>query len=76
MKELSASQVSTVIQDPDSVDAAVLSRFSARAYLDKPVDKSVIEDLLQVAARAPSGTNTQPWNVYVVQGARQDKMVS
>jgi nitroreductase len=76
MKELSASQVSTVIHDPDSVDAAVLSRFSARAYLDKPVDKSVIEDLLQVAARAPSGTNTQPWNVYVVQGARKDKLVS
>ncbi len=76
MKELSASQVSTVIHDPDSVDAAVLSRFSARAYLDKPVDKSVIEDLLQVAARAPSGTNTQPWNVYVVQGARKDILVS
>jgi nitroreductase len=76
MKELSTSQVSTVIHDTDSVDAAVLSRFSARAYLDKPVDKSVIEDLLQVAARAPSGTNTQPWNVYVVQGARKDKLVS
>jgi nitroreductase len=76
MKELSASQVSTVIHDPDSVDAAVLSRFSARAYSDKPVEKSVIEDLLQVAARAPSGTNTQPWNVYVVQGATKDKLVN
>ncbi len=76
MKELSASQVSTVIHDPDSVDAAVLSRFSARAYLNKPVEKSVIEDLLQVAARAPSGTNTQPWNVYVVQGATKDKLVN
>ena len=76
MKELSTSQVSTVITDADSVDAAILSRFSARAYLNKPVEKSVLEDLLQVAARAPSGTNTQPWKVYVLQGATKDKLVN
>ena len=76
MKELSSSQVSTVIADPHSVDDAILSRFSTRAYLDKPVDKAVLSDLLQVAARAPSGTNTQPWKVYVVQGAAKDKLVA
>lgn len=76
MKVLSASQVSTVVADADSVDAAILSRFSARAYLNKPVEKSVLEDLLQVAARAPSGTNTQPWKVYVLQGATKDKLVT
>jgi len=76
MKELTSSQVSTVVADANSVDAAILSRFSARAYLDKPVEKAVLEELLQVAARAPSGTNTQPWNVYVVQGAAKDKLVS
>ena len=76
MKELTSSQVSTVVADADSVDAAILSRFSARAFLDKPVQKSVLEELLQVAARAPSGTNTQPWNVYVVQGATKDKLVN
>ena len=76
MKELTSSQVSTVVADADSVDAAILSRFSARAFLDKPVEKSVLEELLQVAARAPSGTNTQPWNVYVVQGATKDKLVN
>jgi len=76
MNELSTSQVSTVVADADSVDAAILSRFSARAYLNKPVEKSVLEDLLQVAARAPSGTNTQPWKVYVLQGAAKDKLVS
>ena len=75
MKELSTSQVSTVVADADSVDAAILSRFSARAYLNKPVEKSVLEDVLQVAARAPSGTNTQPWKVYVLQGATKDKLV-
>ena len=76
MKELSTSQVSTVVADADSVDAAILSRFSARAYLNKPVEKSVLEDVLQVAARAPSGTNTQPWKVYVLQGATKDKLVN
>jgi nitroreductase len=76
MKELASAQVSTVIADPHSVDDAILSRFSTRAYLDKPVQKSVLEDLLQVAARAPSGTNTQPWKVYVLQGAAKDKLIS
>ena len=45
MKELSSSQVSTVIADPHSVDDAMLSRFSARAYLDKPVAKEILADL-------------------------------
>jgi len=76
MKELTTTQVSTVIPDPDSVDAAILSRFSTRAYLNKPVEKSVLADLLQVAARSPSGTNTQPWKVYVLQGAGKDRLVS
>ena len=76
MKELTTTQVSTVIPDPDSVDAAILSRFSTRAYLDKPVEKSVLADLLQVAARSPSGTNTQPWTVYVLQGVAKDKLVN
>ena len=76
MKELTTTQVSTVIPDPDSVDAAILSRFSTRAYLNKPVEKSVLADLLQVAARSPSGTNTQPWKVYVLQGVAKDKLVN
>ena len=76
MKELTASQVSTQVTDGNSVDTAILSRFSARAYLSKPVEKSVLEELIQVAARAPSGTNTQPWNVYVLQGAAKDKLMN
>ena len=74
MKVLSTSQVSTVVADADSVDAAILSRFSARAYLNKPVEKSVLEDLLQVAARAPSGTNTQPWKVHVLTGTAKAEL--
>ena len=52
----------------DLVDQAIISRKSVRAYLDKPVDKSIITDILQVAARAPSGNNIQPWNVIALSG--------
>jgi nitroreductase len=52
-----------------AVDAAMLSRRSIRAFLPTPVPRSVIEDILAVAARAPSGTNTQPWQVHVLTGA-------
>jgi nitroreductase len=62
--------------DAASVDAAITSRMSARAFLNKPVERSVLEHLLEVASRAPSGTNTQPWKVYVLQGASRDGLVS
>ena len=52
-----------------AVDAAITSRASVRAFLPTPVPRAVIEDILRVAARAPSGTNTQPWKVYVLTGA-------
>ena len=68
-------QVSTVVADPASVDAAIGSRFSTRAFLSRPVERQVLMDLLEVAGRAPSGTNTQPWKVYVLQGAKRDELV-
>ena len=58
-----------------AVDAAISSRMSARAFTSQPVDRTVIEHLLQVASRAPSGTNCQPWRVYVLQGASQAQLV-
>jgi nitroreductase len=74
--KLVTPQVSTRINDPDSVDAAILSRYSNRAFLPRPVERELLADLLQVAARAPSGTNTQPWKVYVLQGAKRDELVA
>ncbi|AOW14101.1 nitrobenzoate reductase [Hydrogenophaga crassostreae] len=62
--------------DSASVDAAITSRMSARAFLDKPVERNVLAHLLEVASRAPSGTNTQPWKVYVLQGASRDGLVN
>jgi len=51
------------------VDAAITSRRSIRAFLPDPVPRAQIEEILRVAARAPSGTNTQPWKVHVLTGA-------
>jgi nitroreductase len=47
------------------VDEAITSRRSVRAFLPDPVDEATIRTILEVAARAPSGTNMQPWKVYV-----------
>ncbi|MCM5680399.1 nitroreductase [Schlegelella sp. S2-27] len=56
------------------VDAAITSRRSVRAFLPTPVPKHVIEDILHVASRAPSGTNTQPWKVHVLTGASRETL--
>ncbi|WP_019141606.1 nitroreductase [Noviherbaspirillum massiliense] len=56
------------------VDEAIVSRRSIRAFLPTPVAHEDIEAILQVAARAPSGTNTQPWKVYVLTGASKERL--
>ena len=58
-----------------AVDHAITTRMSARAFLPKPVDQQMLQDILEVARRAPSGTNTQPWKVYVLQGQSRDQLV-
>jgi len=58
----------------EAVDAAITSRRSIRAFLDKPVERAEIARILDVAARAPSGTNTQPWKVYVLTGAARARL--
>jgi nitroreductase len=52
-----------------AVDAAIKTRHSLRAFLPSPVPRQTIEDILEVASHAPSGTNTQPWQVHVLTGA-------
>ncbi len=53
------------------VDEAIESRRSVRGFTDEPVPRETIEHVLRVAARAPSGTNMQPWHVYVVTGEKK-----
>lgn len=57
-----------MVPDARSVDAAITSRRSIRKFLDQPVERTVVEQILEVSARAPSGTNMQPWQVHVIAG--------
>ena len=50
------------------VDEAVTSRRAVRGFTDRPVPQEVLERVLGAAAWAPSGSNLQPWHVYVVTG--------
>ena len=54
---------------PLTVSEAVARRTSVRAFLPDPVADEVLADLIERAARAPSGGNVQPWRIYVLNGA-------
>ncbi len=60
---------------PMPVDDAINSRMSVRAFTSQAVAPALISEILQLASRAPSGTNTQPWRVYVLQGRSRDSLV-
>jgi nitroreductase len=60
----------------NQVDEAITSRHSIRRFLPDPVPAATVEAILDVAARAPSGTNMQPWRGYVVAGAAKDALVA
>jgi nitroreductase len=62
------------MEDAEIVDEAILSRRSVRAFLPDTVDEATIREILEVAARAPSGSNMQPWRVYVATGASKDRL--
>ncbi len=56
------------------VDTVITSRRSVRGFLSAPVPRSTVETILEVASAAPSGTNMQPWKVYVLGGARKQAL--
>jgi len=57
-----------------NVHDVLIQRKSTRAFLDRPVERAVIERILDVARFAPSGANTQPWQVAVVTGRKKLKI--
>ncbi len=59
-----------------SVEEAILSRRSLRAFRPDPVPRETVERILALASRAPSGTNIQPWHVYVVAGEARDRLAA
>lgn len=67
MNELLAVNETTVAE-------ALRTRRSVRAFLPTSVPREVVEELLALAARSPSGTNIQPWTVHVVAGAARARL--
>jgi nitroreductase len=59
-----------------NVSDAVRQRISTRGFLDKPISKAEVSDLLELAQRAPSGGNVQPWKVIAVSGAAQAEIIA
>jgi nitroreductase len=57
------------------MDRVMEARRSIRAFLSRPVDTATIESILRISARAPSGTNTQPWRVHVLTGRTLRRVV-
>ena len=55
-------------------DDVIMGRRSIRGYLDKPVPKELIAEILTLAMRAPSSMNSQPWNFHVITGAPLDRI--
>lgn len=57
------------------VDEAITSRRSVRRFLPTPVPMETVEAILDVAARAPSGTNMQPWRGYALAGEPKARLI-
>lgn len=64
----------TSLPATEAVDQAIRSRRSVRAFLPTPIPQATVEDILDVASRAPSGTNIQPWKVHVLAGERRKEL--
>jgi len=57
------------MSDSASVYADIVaSRKSARAFKSEPVEQTLLDRVFNVALRAPSNCNTQPWQVHVASG--------
>ena len=59
-----------------NVSDAVRQRISTRGFLDRPIGKAELAEMLELAQRSPSGGNVQPWKVIAVAGAEKDAIVA
>jgi nitroreductase len=58
------------------VDGIIGARTSTRAFSSRPLGRRAVLEILDVARRAPSNSNTQPWRVYVLSGKAKDALSS
>lgn len=60
---------------PDQTfEEVVRGRRSIRGYLDKPVSRELIEEIVAMAMRSPTSMNTQPWHFHVITGEPLDRI--
>jgi nitroreductase len=64
--------MATDLAPANEAEAAILSRRAVRGFLPTPIDRATVEHILDVAARAPSGTNMQPWRAIALAGEKLD----
>lgn len=69
-----AAHNSRVSDNGNSVTKAISARRSVRAFLPRPVERALIEEMIEIAARAPSGGNLQPWFVDALTGRPLDDL--
>lgn len=53
----------------------IMERRSVRKYQEKDIPREVLQEILEKALWAPSGTNRQNWEIYVVKGEKKDKII-
>ncbi len=56
------------------ITESVKQRKSIRAFKPDPVPKEVLQELMELALRAPSWANTQPWDFAIVSGAKLEEI--
>jgi nitroreductase len=74
--ELPAGVVLVKIEVLMLLNDVLRKRRSVRAFRPDPVPLTIVRELLETATRSPSGTNIQPWKVYVAAGAVRDRLAS
>lgn len=70
-----AAMIPTSNDTSSIVDSVITSRRSVRAFRKDPVPIDIVGSILEIASRAPSSANMQPWRVYVLTGAALQRMV-
>ena len=59
------------------LEQAINDRRSTRMFLpDKPVPRELVDQALELAIRAPSNSNVQPWHLRLVSGAARERLVA
>lgn len=59
-----------------NISEAIKTRKSVRSFLDQDVSLETINKILDIARHAPSGANSQPWQVAIVKGTKKQQLTT